>query len=157
MTAHSTSPASASARAPSTPDEWEAYFAARWEWLRAPLGQPPGSERDEYEDTAVHRAVFGPEGDVLAIGRLHLVDAANARVRYVGCDPDHRCRGLGRAVMGALEEAAYRRNIRRIHLHAREDAVSFYIRLGYRATGAAPTLYGKIPQTMMEKKLTPPA
>ncbi|MCC5807998.1 MAG: GNAT family N-acetyltransferase [Opitutales bacterium] len=143
------------AREPRTPEEWDAYYTARWQWLRAPLGQPRGSERDKHEGSAVHRAVFDAHGAVLAVGRLHLIDAANARVRYVASAPACRRLGHGRTVMNVLEAAARRLGVRRVYLHARRDVVSFYLRLGYRATGAAPALYGTLAQTMMEKQITP--
>ncbi len=150
-------PTGTAAREPRTAEEWEAYYSARWQWLRSPLGQPRGSERDEHEGSAVHRAVFDSSGAVLALGRLHPVDGGGARIRYVACDPAHRRLGHARTVMSALEDAARRLGVHRIHLDARRDAVSFYLRLGYRATGLAPTLYGKIAQKMMEKQIVPPA
>lgn len=143
----------AAPRAPETAVEWEAYYAARWMWLRAPLGAARGSEKDEDEAVALHRAVFDPRGRVLALGRLHAVDDAEAQVRYVAAAPEEQRRGLGRAILHALETVAAERGTRRIFLHARPDAIAFYKRMGYRPTGPGPLLLDTIPQTRMEKTI----
>ena len=41
--------------------------------LRAPLNLDKGSEKDDLEDSATHRAVFDNE-KIVGIGRLHFID-----------------------------------------------------------------------------------
>ncbi len=50
--------------------------------------------------------------------------------------PDRQGRGVGRALLGFVEELARRRGIEELHLSSSLTAVGFYERLGYRRTGA---------------------
>ena len=50
----------------------EAYFATRYAVLRQPLGMPMGSERIEDDAAAVH-AWVELDGEVIAVGRAHLI------------------------------------------------------------------------------------
>ena len=43
---------------PQTPEEFKQYFSLRYEILRKPWGQPKGSERDEGEETSIHRMII---------------------------------------------------------------------------------------------------
>ncbi len=137
--------------APETPADWEAYYHLRWSVMRAPLGQPPGSERDELEATASHRCIR--DGDaVVATGRIHLCDTRTAQVRYMAVADSHRGRGLGRVILTALEAEAEKQDVARIWLNARANAVGFYASCGYTDIGEGPTPYG-IPHRVMEKRL----
>jgi len=49
--------------------------------------------------------------------------------------PDRQGRGVGRALLGFVEELARRRGFRRLRVSASLTAVGFYERLGYRRTG----------------------
>ena len=53
--------------APQTEEEWEHYYEIRWQVLRAPLQQPRGSEKDEYEQHAWHRMVKDEQGNVVGV------------------------------------------------------------------------------------------
>ena len=153
-------------RSPQTPSEWAAYYDLRWRLLRAPWGQPRGSERDEFEaaadhllacvssDTAADPAREPPA--LLGVGRIHLVDPTLAQIRYVAVRDDTRGRGIGQGIVGQLEAIATQRKVERIEMNAREGAIAFYERLGYRITGPAPTLFGQIVQQRMAKQLGTP-
>ena len=51
-------------RSPATPDEWQRYYHLRWQILRAPWQQPPGSERDDLEAQAYHLMLLTEQGDI---------------------------------------------------------------------------------------------
>jgi putative acetyltransferase len=51
--------------------------------------------------------------------------------------PDRQGQGVGRTLLGFVEELARRRGIEELHLSSSLTAVGFYERLGYRRTGAA--------------------
>lgn len=142
-------------RAPQGPAELEAYYRLRWRLLRAPWGQPPGSERDEFEELAVHRLVCDLTGRVLGVGRLHCAggEARHGQIRYMAVDPQWRGQGLGRQLLAALEAAAVRQGLERIDLNAREEAVDFYARQGYAIVGESHILYGAIRHMRMTKAL----
>ncbi len=153
-------------RSPRTQPEWDAYFDLRWRLLRAPWGQPRGSERDEFEAAADHLLACASSDALLdlaseppallGVGRIHLVDATLAQIRYVAVRDDARGRGIGQAIVEQLETTATRRKVERIEMNAREGAIAFYERLGYRITGPAPTLFGRIVQQRMAKQLGEP-
>ncbi|MDE1976308.1 MAG: GNAT family N-acetyltransferase [Elusimicrobia bacterium] len=58
-----------------------------------------------------------------------------AQMRQVAVAEGRRGRGLGRRMVEEAEALCRRRGFRRIILHAREDAVEFYRRLGYQTEG----------------------
>lgn len=50
----------------------EAYYDLRYAILRKPLGSPPGSEKIDGDDQAIH-AWIEDEGRVISVGRAHLL------------------------------------------------------------------------------------
>lgn len=140
---------------PSDPVRLALYFALRWEVLRAPWGRPPGSERDPEDHGALHLMLEDDQGRALAVGRLHRLDAERGQIRYMAVVPEARGRGLGRRILEALEQRARGLGLRRIVLDAREEALGFYLRHGYRALGPGHVLFGSIRHVRMEKALAP--
>jgi len=51
----------------------DAYFACRFACLREPLGFPEGAERLEDDLEAIHAWWENDDGDVVAVGRIHLI------------------------------------------------------------------------------------
>ncbi|MBL7922889.1 MAG: GNAT family N-acetyltransferase, partial [Bacteroidia bacterium] len=48
------------------------YFMLRWKVLRAPWDQPRGTERDDLEESSLHRMIILNSGEIVACGRLQL-------------------------------------------------------------------------------------
>ena len=138
---------------PQTDLELERYYDLRWRILRAPWGQPRGSERDEYEDGADHVAVRDLTGRLVGVGRLHLNSRHEAQIRYMAVEPAWRNRGVGRLMVARLEALARERGTIHIILNAREEVAAFYQRLGYRVLAQGPTLFGEIKHVRMGKDL----
>ena len=133
-------------RSPGSPSDWDIYFDLRGRILRAPWGQPRGSERDSAEESAFPLAV--------ACGRLHLNNPDEAQVRYSW--PLMRMSAVVPTAAGFLRPWKPRRVDERpgkIVLNAREKVVQFYARHGYAMTGQAETLFGVIRHWRMEKVL----
>jgi N-acetylglutamate synthase-like GNAT family acetyltransferase len=141
--------------APRTEAEFEAYYDLRWRVLRAPWAQPRGSERDEFEEVADHVTAVDPEGRLIGVGSLRPTGQGEARIRYMAIEEAWRGRGVGRAILARLEAQAQRRSVSRILLNAREGVIGFYERMGYSVAGEAPTLFGVIRHSRMEKQLPP--
>ena len=93
-------------RSPATPDEWQRYYHLRWQILRAPWQQPPGSERDDLEAQAYHLMLLNPDGEIAAVGRLHQLEQGGARIRYMAVAAEYQGRGAGSKVLAALEMQA---------------------------------------------------
>lgn len=138
---------------PTSLEEIEAYYDLRWRILREPWEQPRGSERDELETIAYHMAAYDEQGSLLGIGRLHREDDIESQIRYMAVEEDTRGKGIGRAIVEGLESIAQAQGAKCITLNSRKSAVEFYERLGYRVTGAGPTLFGTIEHSTMAKNM----
>ncbi len=139
--------------APQTEQEWEQYYEIRWQVLRAPLQQPRGSEKDEYEQHAWHRMVKDEQGTVVGVARLHLVNTEEGQIRYMAVIEQHRRKGLATMMLESLEAIARQETVKRVILNARKSATNFYENLGYHVTGEAPEIFGQIPHMQMCKPL----
>lgn len=140
-------------RSPQSDADWQAYYELRWRILRAPWQQPRGSERDELEAAAIHRMVCTRSGEVVAVGRLHRREDGGAAIRYMAVEAGFERRGLGTLVLKTLEQLARDRGMTRIGLQARDHAVPFYRRHGYRVVAPSHRLFGVIQHYRMEKFL----
>jgi len=138
---------------PETPEQFDEYFDLRWRVLRAPWDKLRGSEKDEYDEDADHVTVRGQDGRLLGVGRLHMNTAREAQIRYMATEEFCRGFGIGRTLIGRLEEIARERGAERIVLNARAHVVGFYQRFGYSVTGPGPTLFDKLKHSRMEKVL----
>ncbi|MDH5516390.1 MAG: GNAT family N-acetyltransferase [Gammaproteobacteria bacterium] len=139
-------------RSPANQQEWDNYFDLRWRILRQPWGQPRGSEKDQLEQTSIHRiAVI--DNRLIAAGRIHVTENNCAQIRYMAVEADFRRCGIGHKILHSLEQAALRKKIYRIELNAREEAVSFYQNQQYVLTAPAHTLYEQIKHFKMVKCL----
>ena len=58
---------------PQSSEDWQAYYSLRWQVLRAPWGEPRGSEQDDLEQDAEHRFIKNNDGEVLGVARLQSV------------------------------------------------------------------------------------
>lgn len=140
---------------PATQQEFEQYYALRWQVLREPWQQPKGSEVDELESQSIHRMVVDEQGGVLAVGRLHKVDQHHAQIRYMAVAEKAQGKGLGKQVLNALVDAAKQQGVKEIQLNAREQALTFYEKLGFENLGKGHLLYGEIQHYSMKISLSP--
>ncbi len=141
--------------APHSAQDWLDYYQLRYQVLRQPWGQPPGSERDELETDSVHRMVRDQAGNVVAVGRLHVLPDGWCQVRYMAVAETVRGQGLGALVLRALELQGLALGCNQLTLNARENAFAFYLRQGYRSGQPLEPLYG-IPHQQMTKTLRLP-
>lgn len=139
---------------PSSPYEWQQYFALRWRVLRAPWQQPPGSEQDSLEEHAIHKMIVDQNNHIVAVGRLHHLNLTQAQIRYMAVAPEVRQQGYGTRILHALEQTAKAAAINHIVLNARESALEFYLRQGYQIVAPADTMFDSIIHWRMEKHLT---
>lgn len=91
------------------------------------------------------------QGQPVGTARLRRVDGA-LKAERVAVLPEHRSRGVGAALMAALEATAREAGASEVVLHAQERVASFYERLGYRRLGAV-FLEADIPHVEMIKRL----
>jgi len=139
---------------PKTADELAQYYQLRWQILRKPWGQSQGSEQDECEQQAIHKMVINEKGDVLAVGRLEKVDKYQGKIRFMAVSEIAQGQGLGQQIIKALEQQASQLGMNEINLNARESAIGFYQKLGYKKVKFSHTLFDEIKHYTMVKKLS---
>ena len=139
---------------PTTTEEFRKYYSLRYEILRKPWGQPLGSERDDGEETSIHRMIINKlTGKTLAVGRLQFNSKDEAQIRYMAVSDDFQGQGLGSQIISSLEDVARRNGIKWMILSARENALQFYKKNGYEIVEKTHLLFGQIQHWLMRKAL----
>ena len=140
---------------PNTSTEFEIYYNLRYEVLRKPWFQPKGSERDEEEETSLHRMIIDePNGKAVAVGRLQFNSIEEAQIRYMAVSDDCQGMGYGSEIVKVLENIARNKGSRKIILQSRENAVKFYKKNGYKIIEKSYLLFDEIQHWLMEKELS---
>ena len=140
-------------KSPETELEWDKYFNFRWKMLRKPLGMSKETLKDELEDESHHLIAVDEQKEVIGGGRLHFNNNREGQVRYMAVSNTIQRKGLGSAIVSELEAIAREKGIQEMVLNARENAISFYLSMGYKETGPYKSDTG-IPHITMCKKLT---
>ena len=137
---------------PESPEEFKSYFNLRYHLLRAPWGEPEGSEVDEMENQCFHIMAMDCQ-KTIAVGRLQYNSADEAQIRYMAVEKEYEGIGIGRMLVNALEQEARNKNMCTVILDAREPAVGFYQKLGYSIEKQSYVLFDKIQHYRMIKKI----
>lgn len=137
---------------PESEHELEQYYNLRWRILRKPWNRPEGSEKDEFEDKSVH-IIAKHDDHVVGIGRLQFNSATEAQIRYMAIEPEYEKQGIGKSIVGALEEHARINNCTTVILDAREPAIGFYEKLGYLKKEKTYLLFNSIQHYKMTKNI----
>lgn len=138
---------------PKTKKEFEKYYELRWRILRKPWGRPRGSEKDQLDESSFHIMVCENNKTPIAIGRLHFNSKDQCQIRYMAVEENYRGKGYGKIVLDVLEKRAKERDAKQIVLDARETAIEFYEKAGYKATEPGHTLFGSIKHIKMVRNI----
>jgi predicted GNAT family N-acyltransferase len=138
---------------PASSAEFKQYYQLRWKILRAPWGQPRGSERDALDATSTHVMILGAGKEALGVGRLHFNSIAEAQIRFMAVDLGQQRRGIGTLIVKTLETRGAALGATRIVLDARETALGFYCKQGYITAGPGHMLFDRIAHVKMSKIL----
>tara|TARA_B100001559_G_scaffold307187_1_gene299103 strand:+ start:450 stop:893 length:444 start_codon:yes stop_codon:yes gene_type:complete len=141
-----------SIKSPENKEEWENYLMFRWEILRKPLGMSKDSLSDSIEDKSFHLMGIDDEEKVIASGRVHFNCENEAQIRYMAVDDSFKRKGVGTEIVKELENYAQSKGANIMVLNARENAISFYLSLGYEEVGPYQSDTG-IPHKTMKKNL----
>ena len=137
---------------PESPEEFKSYFNLRYRILRAPWGEPEGSEVDEMEDQCFHIMATN-NGHLMGVGRMQFNTEDEAQIRYMAVEKEYEGNGIGRMIVNTLEQEAINKNVSTIILDAREPAVGFYQKLGYSIEKKSYVLFDEIQHFRMIKQL----
>lgn len=119
-------------------------------------GVPDDLEMDEYDalDRGVVHFVAYTGGTPAGASRLRPYAPGVGKVERVAVIRTERGKGLGRAIMLAMEEAARESGFRQLKLNAQIQARGFYEKMGYEPYGELFEEAG-IPHIAMVKTLDP--
>lgn len=109
---------------------------------------PEELEWDELDERAYHVLATSEAGDAVGTGRLNL----DGRIGRMAVLREWRGRGVGSAILQALLALAAKEGCTSVRLHAQVQALEFYRRFGFRATGPQFDEAG-IPHRTMELRL----
>ena len=137
---------------PQTPEDFEKYFELRWRILRKPWGEPRGSEQDEQEHNSYHIMAV-KDNKVVGVARLQFPEQATAQLRYMAVDEAYQGKGIGRAIIEHIEQCAKNNSAEELFFNARDNALGFYEKLGYRFIAKTYLLFDSIQHYKMSKKL----
>ncbi len=138
---------------PDTEKEYEQYYHLRWQLLRAPWNQAEGSEVDDIEDQCFHVMAVDEINNVIAVARLQFNSNTEAQIRYMAVAREHERKGIGRELVNVMEQYAQNSSCKKIILHAREPAIGFYQKLGYKVIEKSYLLFDEIQHFRMIKEL----
>lgn len=109
--------------------------ALRHEVLRIPLGLAFTVDQLASESDSHHLVALDEEGRILGCLMLTPHENGEIQMRQVAVKPEQQGTGLGRALVEEAERRAKALGCSRMMLHARDKAIGFYERLGYRREG----------------------
>lgn len=142
-------------KAPKTKEEFKEYYAVRYQVLREPYGQPKGTEKDDFEPISDHfMAVDDHTGAVVGVAKLFEKAPGVANVSHLAVAKNYLRQGIGRKLIGAVEETARQKGYRTIGTMSRLTSTAFFEKFGYRVAGLPAIHFGTIHLVWMEKKLS---
>jgi N-acetylglutamate synthase-like GNAT family acetyltransferase len=113
---------------------YERALMFRWEMLSKPLGQPPGSQREPWEDKSLHLvAIEGRE--IVGCVLLYPESKEMALLTQLALCERPRERAYGKKMIRRLESVVETMGIKQILLEATSEWISLFIKLGYRLIG----------------------
>lgn len=136
-----------------TTEEYEGLLDLRFRELRAPLGLRWTVEDLQREQLERHFGVFLLDQPVATMVIRRLRDGV-VRLRQIAVSNEHRGKGYGRMVMKEIETLLASEGMKEFELHAREDVVGFYEKLGFEQVGSIFTEIG-LPHVLMRKRIKP--
>lgn len=89
---------------------------------------------------AYYQMVVDEQGNLVAVGRLYINVDNEAFIRFMVVYFDVQDKGLGTLMAMILESVARQEGVKRVICSVREDAVEFFVKLGFVNQGEIITL-----------------
>lgn len=131
--------------------EYLQMIKLRNEILRRPLGLSYSEEELTREKDDILIGAFDDD-EMLACCILTKVDGKTLRLRQMAVQNNLQGKGIGASLMHFAELVARDKGFHKLIMHARNTAVGFYEKLGYKVVGNE-FIEVTIPHNVMEKKL----
>ena len=114
--------------------EYEQMVRLRNEILRKPLGLSFNNDELEREKEDILIGAFEEE-KMLGCCLLTKVDDKTLKLRQMAVQNNLQGKGIGASIMSFAEDIARDKGFRKLTMHARDTAVGFYEKFGYRIKG----------------------
>ena len=131
--------------------EYEQMVALRHQLLRKPLGLHFSAEELANEKNNILLA-YTDDGIMEACSMLVKQDDRTVRLRQLAVLSGLQGKGIGRAMVQFAENLARDNRFQKIIMHARQDSIHFFEKLGYEVQ-SEPFIELTIPQVVMGKEL----
>lgn len=119
--------------------------------LRKPLGLDFTEEELDREKDEILIAAFD-EDEILGCCMLCKTDNSELRLRQMAVKDEIQGTGIGASIIGFAENLARDKGYHKIIMHARDSAIGFYEKLGYKVIGE-PFTEVNLQHHLMQKEL----
>ena len=131
--------------------DYKKMVALRQQILRQPLGLSFSFEELEKEKDDLLIAAFDDD-DMLGCCMLTNIDSQTMRIRQMAVQNNLQGKGIGASLMSFIENLARDKGYKCLMMHARNTAIGFYEKFGYKVRGGEFIEVG-VPHHVMEKIL----
>ena len=147
-------------REPQTEEEFEEYYRLRYERLRAPHGQSPGSERNDPNEPISKHVIAKMDGRIVGAECWVVLEKGSqsnrqlyARSRQTAVDPDYEGAGVASAMLNYVFDRARELGCNEIVANVRNEIVGFAESLGFKVTAPGTKLFETVEHVFMVKPL----
>ncbi len=130
--------------------EYDEYLAFRYKYLREPINLEFEVDQVEKEYAYKHFAVYHSRDGIVACLMLVPSEEVAWQMKQVAVAEKYRGQGIGTFLVQEIEKYAKSLGVKKLFLHAREEAVPFYNKLNYTLVGK-PFMEILLPHYYMEK------
>lgn len=131
--------------------EYNEMILLRQTILRDPLGLQFTPEELQAEKDHILIAAY-EDDDMLGCCMLKKIDPETLQLRQMAVKNNLQRKGVGASIMSFAENLSRDKGYKKIIMHARDTAIGFYERFGYKQRGDQFTEVN-LPHHVMEKKL----
>ena len=131
--------------------EYQQMVSLRNTILRQPLGLSFTQDELEKEKNDILIAAFDDD-EMLGCCMLTPINQQTLQVRQMAVQNNLQGKGIGASLMSFIENIARDKGYRNLMMHARNTAIGFYEKFGYKVSGTEFLEVG-IPHHVMEKNL----
>lgn len=131
--------------------EYEQMIQLRTAILRQPLGLSFSKEELEKEKENILIAAF-EDDEMLGCCMMAPIDKNCVQLRQMAVPGNLQGKGVGASILSFAENLARDKGFKKMMMHARDTAIGFYEKLGYKISGSE-FLELNIPHHVMEKGL----
>ncbi len=131
--------------------EYGQMIKLRDDILRKPLGLQLHPEELALEKSDILLGAFD-EDRILACCILTPINEKTLRLRQMAVQNNLQGKGIGASITSFAENIARDKGFSTLMMHARDSAIGFYEKFGYKVTGA-PFTEVNLPHRLMEKQL----